>query len=99
MYLFEYDKRFDIYGKYFINYDFNSPTKFLKSQEFKDSFDFILADPPFLNEDCLIKTMMTVRWISKKKNCNDNDNNNFKLLIYTGKLFIYFCRYHGYIYN
>ncbi|CAJ0648794.1 15992_t:CDS:10 [Entrophospora sp. SA101] len=61
IYLFEYDRRFDIYGKYFIDYDFNSPMKFQKSQEFKDSFDFILADPPFLNEDCLTKTMMTTK--------------------------------------
>nr|CAG8439191.1 9162_t:CDS:2 [Entrophospora candida] len=65
IYLFEYDRRFDIYGKYFIDYDFNSPMKFQKSQEFKDSFDFILADPPFLNEDSvmsdLLNRMMNVK--------------------------------------
>nr|CAG8581667.1 11019_t:CDS:10 [Entrophospora candida] len=58
IYLFEYDRRFDIYGKYFIDYDFNSPMKFQKSQEFKDSFDFILADPPFLNEDYGFKLLI-----------------------------------------
>lgn len=49
--------------------------------ELKNSFDFILVDPPFLSEDCCTKTMITVRWLGKKENC--------KILICTGKLSIY----------
>ncbi|PKK61018.1 hypothetical protein RhiirC2_761186 [Rhizophagus irregularis] len=74
--LFEYDTRFNIYGNDFYEYDYKDPTKFQNSLELKNSFDFILVDPPFLSEDCCTKTMITVRWLGKKENC--------KILICTG---------------
>ncbi|CAB4413760.1 unnamed protein product [Rhizophagus irregularis] len=74
--LFEYDTRFNIYGNDFYEYDYKDPTKFQNSLKLKNSFDFILVDPPFLSEDCCTKTMITVRWLGKKENC--------KILICTG---------------
>ncbi|RIA91724.1 putative N6-adenine methyltransferase-domain-containing protein [Glomus cerebriforme] len=74
--LFEFDTRFAVYGTNFYEYDYNKPTEFRNSSELKNSFDFILVDPPFLSEDCCTKTMITVRWIGKKENC--------KILICTG---------------
>ena len=35
--------------------------------ELKSSFDVVVADPPFLNEDCLTKTAQTIRLLAKNK--------------------------------
>ncbi|CAG8504157.1 8720_t:CDS:10 [Acaulospora morrowiae] len=74
--LFEFDTRFDIYGKDFIQYDYKTPTKFRDSSTFQNAFDFIVVDPPFLSEDCCVKTMITVKWLGKKEGC--------KFLVCTG---------------
>ncbi|CAG8508422.1 10510_t:CDS:10, partial [Acaulospora morrowiae] len=74
--LFEFDTRFDIYGKDFIQYDYKTPTKFRDSSTLQNAFDFIVVDPPFLSEDCCVKTMITVRWLGKKEGC--------KFLVCTG---------------
>ena len=80
MYLFEFDKRFSCtynylqdglifsrylkigYGNRFIFYDFNEPTKLHES--LRNNFDYILIDPPFLNEQCLNKFLDTVEFLS-----------------------------------
>ncbi|CAG8607799.1 13690_t:CDS:2 [Funneliformis mosseae] len=74
--LFEFDTRFDVYGTDFYTYDYKNPTNFRNSQELRNSFDFILVDPPFLSEDCCTKSMITVRWLEKRGNC--------KILLCTG---------------
>jgi len=56
--LFEFDKRFEMYGKQFAFYDFNSPASVDKA--FTHSFDYIIADPPYLNEECMSKTGETM---------------------------------------
>ncbi|KAK3097493.1 hypothetical protein FSP39_010140 [Pinctada imbricata] len=61
----EYDERFRIYGDDFVFYDYNAPTNF--PVEWQNSFDVVIADPPFLNEDCLSKTAVTVRFLTKDK--------------------------------
>ncbi|RIB19149.1 putative N6-adenine methyltransferase-domain-containing protein [Gigaspora rosea] len=67
--LFEFDTRFDIYGFDFFQYDYKTPTKFRDCSKLRNTFDFIVVDPPFLSEDCFTKTMITVRWLGKKDNC------------------------------
>ncbi|CAG8827218.1 23712_t:CDS:2, partial [Racocetra persica] len=69
IYLFEFDTRFDIYGSDFIQYDYKTPTKFRDCSKLRNTFDFIVVDPPFLSEDCFTKTMITVRWLGKKETC------------------------------
>ncbi|KAI8498663.1 EEF1A lysine methyltransferase 1 [Branchiostoma belcheri] len=64
--LLEYDQRFNIYGGDFVFYDFNSPLKFSQPLEEK-SFDIVVADPPFLSDDCLTKTAITVKFLTKGK--------------------------------
>ncbi|KAJ1758633.1 Protein-lysine N-methyltransferase efm5, partial [Coemansia sp. RSA 1591] len=37
---------------------------FARAQDMKHKFKFIVADPPFLNEDCLAQTMETVKFLA-----------------------------------
>lgn len=62
-YLLEYDTRFSVYGADFIFYDYRSPLEIPK--ELGSSFDVVVADPPFLSEECLTKTALTMRYLSK----------------------------------
>lgn len=61
--LFEYDKRFEIYGDQFCFYDFNHPTKV--GEEHIGSYDFILADPPYLTVECMTLTGETMRLLGR----------------------------------
>lgn len=62
--LFEYDKRFSAYGSDFISYDYNEPMKF--DEELLNSFDLVVVDPPFLSEECLIKSLQTTKSLTRK---------------------------------
>ncbi|KAI9506035.1 Protein-lysine N-methyltransferase efm5 [Coemansia spiralis] len=64
-FVFEFDKRFDVFKDQYILYDFNKPLDFTRASELKGKFKFIVADPPFLNEDCLMQTMETVRYLAR----------------------------------
>jgi EEF1A lysine methyltransferase 1 len=63
--LFEYDERFAAYGSDFCFYDYKNPLKV--PPELGGSFDVVVADPPFLSEECLTKTAVTIRFLSKQK--------------------------------
>lgn len=62
--LFEYDKRFSVYGSDFIFYDYNEPIKF--DEELSNSFDLVVVDPPFLSEECLTKSLQTTNYLTRK---------------------------------
>ena len=64
--LFEFDKRFAIYGDQFTYYDYNSPLDFGSSVD-KQSFDIVFADPPFLSEECLSKVAQTINFLARGK--------------------------------
>ncbi|KAI9558977.1 hypothetical protein GHT06_015766 [Daphnia sinensis] len=61
--LFEYDARFSVYGDDFTFYDYRSPLEVPK--DLGSSFEVVVADPPFLSEECLTKTAVTMRYLSK----------------------------------
>lgn len=61
----EYDSRFNIYGEDFIFYDFNQPLKL--DSDLKNSFDLVIADPPFLTDACLTNTAVTIKFLAKEK--------------------------------
>ncbi|KAB0792329.1 hypothetical protein PPYR_14288 [Photinus pyralis] len=62
--LFEYDDRFSkVCGARFTRYDYKSPLDVPK--EFSKGFDLVIADPPFLSEDCLTKVAVTVKFLAK----------------------------------
>ncbi|XP_036677318.2 protein-lysine N-methyltransferase CG9154-like [Drosophila suzukii] len=55
--IFEYDPRFGAYGTDFVLYDLNcvgGNTNYLK--EHHHQYDLIVADPPFLSQECTLKT-------------------------------------------
>ncbi|KAJ1731483.1 Protein-lysine N-methyltransferase efm5 [Coemansia biformis] len=63
-FVFEYDKRFDVFKDQFVFYDFNKPLDFARAAELQGKFKFIVADPPFLNRDCLSQTLETARFLA-----------------------------------
>ncbi|KAI9473246.1 Protein-lysine N-methyltransferase efm5 [Coemansia sp. RSA 990] len=63
-FVFEFDERFDIFKHQFVHYDFNKPLEFARAQSFEHKFKFIIADPPFLNKDCLSQTLETVKFLA-----------------------------------
>ncbi|KAL2918325.1 Protein-lysine N-methyltransferase efm5 [Polyrhizophydium stewartii] len=68
LFVFEFDRRFDVYGNEFVFYDYSSPTD-LDEQEgrrpLRATFDFLIIDPPFLSDECWTKTAQTARWLGK----------------------------------
>ncbi|XP_028656392.2 EEF1A lysine methyltransferase 1 [Erpetoichthys calabaricus] len=62
--ILEYDKRFSLYGEEFIFYDYNSPLS-LPDSITPNSFDIVVADPPYLSEECLTKTAQTIKFLTK----------------------------------
>ena len=61
----EFDERFKVFGKDFMFYDYNEPLKL--ASELKEQFDIVIADPPFLSEECLSKMALSMTYLSKKK--------------------------------
>ena len=64
--VFEFDRRFAVFGEDFIFYDYKNPLDFPDSIT-EHSFDLVFADPPFLSEECLRKTAETIRYLAKEK--------------------------------
>ncbi|XP_064073965.1 EEF1A lysine methyltransferase 1 [Vanessa tameamea] len=63
--LLEYDRRFEVHGIDFIFYDYNEPMKL--PSDLGHSFDLVVADPPFLSEECITKTSETIKHLAKDK--------------------------------
>ncbi|KAM4860153.1 EEF1A lysine methyltransferase 1 isoform 1-T2 [Thomomys bottae] len=66
VYIFEYDRRFAMYGEEFIFYDYNHPLD-LPDKIAAHSFDIVVADPPYLSEECLEKTSHTIQYLTRGK--------------------------------
>ncbi|XP_054990568.1 EEF1A lysine methyltransferase 1 isoform X2 [Sorex araneus] len=66
VYLFEYDRRFSIYGEEFIFYNYNHPLE-LPAKVAAHSFDIVIADPPYLSEECLRKVSETIKYLTRGK--------------------------------
>ncbi|XP_049634275.1 EEF1A lysine methyltransferase 1 [Suncus etruscus] len=64
--VFEYDRRFAIYGEEFVFYDYNHPLE-LPEKVTAHSFDIVIADPPYLSEECLRKVSETIKYLTKGK--------------------------------
>ncbi len=65
LHVLEYDTRFEKFGDDFVFYDYNKPLELPKDME--HSYDLVVVDPPFLSEECLTKTAITVRFMAKEK--------------------------------
>lgn len=64
-FVLEYDKRFNVFDEEFIFYDFNEPLAIDKSM--RNSFDFLVIDPPFLSNACWSKVIQTAKYLIKEK--------------------------------
>ena len=62
--LFEYDKRFSIFGEGFNFYDLNKPLE-IDSKHHK-KYDIIVADPPFLNKETVQKVAESMKLVSNE---------------------------------
>uniref|UniRef100_A0A3P9M1Q5 EEF1A lysine methyltransferase 1 n=1 Tax=Oryzias latipes TaxID=8090 RepID=A0A3P9M1Q5_ORYLA len=62
----EFDRRFSTYREDYVFYDYNQPLSLPVSVEPR-SFDIVLADPPYLSEECLSKVAETIKYLSKGK--------------------------------
>ncbi|XP_076160688.1 EEF1A lysine methyltransferase 1 isoform X2 [Ptiloglossa arizonensis] len=62
--LFEYDERFKVFGSNFIPYNYKFPLDLAK--DMSNSYDLVIADPPFLSDECLTKTALTIKFLTKK---------------------------------
>lgn len=75
--IFEFDARFSAFGDDYVFYDYkdakNNET-FLKHYE--HSFDIIIADPPFLSEECIERMANIIRRIK---------NDDSKIIMCSGK--------------
>ncbi|KAJ1959012.1 Protein-lysine N-methyltransferase efm5 [Dispira parvispora] len=63
-FLLEYDSRFATYGEQFVKYDFHKPLELGSFKAYKGRMKCIFVDPPYLEEDCLTKTALTVRYLA-----------------------------------
>ncbi|XP_030751001.1 EEF1A lysine methyltransferase 1 isoform X2 [Sitophilus oryzae] len=63
--LYEYDQRFATFGDDFVLYDYKSPLNIPRNKS--SYYDIVVADPPFLSDECLTKTAVTVKFLTKEK--------------------------------
>ncbi|XP_068307877.1 uncharacterized protein [Pyrus communis] len=63
--LLEYDKRFEQYGSDFSFYDYNRPEDL--PLELKNAFDIVVADPPYLSQECLEKVAQTISFLARSE--------------------------------
>ncbi|KAE9555790.1 hypothetical protein FO519_001004 [Halicephalobus sp. NKZ332] len=65
--LFEYDRRFELkYPENFQFFDYNHNQEV--APEMVNQFDLAIADPPFLSDDCQLKTAVFTRRLLRKPN-------------------------------
>ncbi|GAQ88433.1 N-6 adenine-specific DNA methylase [Klebsormidium nitens] len=62
VHLFEFDNRFSSFGSQFTFYDYNKPVRLPAEQ--KGHFQVVVADPPYLSDECIQKTAQTVEYLS-----------------------------------
>lgn len=64
--IFEFDKRFEKYGTDYIFYDYNQPEELPFAYQHK--FEVVVADPPYLSDECLSKISKTMKLLGNQKN-------------------------------
>lgn len=65
VHIFEYDHRFAAYGTDFVHYDYNLAAQPDYLREYEGVFDLVIADPPFLSEECIEKIAIIIRRLVK----------------------------------
>lgn len=83
--IFEYDERFRKYGEGFVFYDYTEAFNDGVLDEYKGFFDIIIADPPFLAEECIEKVSRIVKKFAKV---------NAKVVLCSGQVVKEWCKKH-----
>nr|XP_040232079.2 protein-lysine N-methyltransferase CG9154 [Anopheles coluzzii] len=65
--LFEFDERFASYGENFQQYDYNRAFDAGYMDAYAHQFNLVIADPPFLSEECIEKMGVIVKKITKQE--------------------------------
>lgn len=65
--IFEFDEKFSKYGTAFVHYDYNLGHNEDYLNEYKESFDVVILDPPFLSAECLSKSLIISNRLKKEK--------------------------------
>lgn len=73
--LFEFDNRFEAFGNFFIFYNYKDPVNV--PNHCVGAYQVVIADPPFLSEECLEKVALTIKKIVAP---------NGKIILCTGNL-------------
>lgn len=64
--IFEYDNRFSVFDGDFVQYDYRciaDQNDYL--DEYKEYFDIVIADPPFLSKECIENTSKIINKVKK----------------------------------
>lgn len=75
--MFEFDARFAVFKENFILYDYRNPLGI--PRDLREAYDVIVADPPYLREDCLTKVALTIKFVAKP---------NARIILCTGKVMV-----------
>lgn len=68
MQLFEYDQRFSAYGEDFVHYDYKRGEEVDYLAEHHGRYKIIVADPPFLSEECISNMAAIIKRLQKSPN-------------------------------
>ncbi|CAI5980178.1 unnamed protein product [Closterium sp. NIES-64] len=79
VHLLEYDRRFAAFAPRFSRYDYRTPLDVPAALHHR--FDVVVADPPYLSEECLEKTAQTMKLLAKE---GDSTATPPSLLLLTG---------------
>ena len=56
------------------------------NEKYKNKFHLVIADPPYISEECIIKTSMTIRYLLFNSNSIDDSTSCRKIIVCTGQL-------------
>uniref|UniRef100_A0A0N5BIB4 Protein-lysine N-methyltransferase n=1 Tax=Strongyloides papillosus TaxID=174720 RepID=A0A0N5BIB4_STREA len=77
IHLFEFDRRFgEQFPEDYSFYDFNDPLNIDVSH--KNKYDYVIADPPYLSDECLTAVSESLKYLLKNDEC--------KILLCTGAI-------------
>lgn len=63
--LFEFDTRFSAYQNDFVHYDYNEANDEFYLKDHFATYDLIIADPPFLSDECIEKMSIIMKKLVK----------------------------------
>jgi len=83
----EFDRRFAKWGRDFVFYDYKDASIPELPVDWRQSFDVVVCDPPFLTEDCASATLRAaVDTLGKKRSMEPSASASCKVMFCTGEI-------------